>query len=112
MEMTNLLKSTVLESWSNPLCLAGYSLSQQSFECVTEFNRHASVQFFLVESSSAASKLLKLYMLCSGASIFKTLIPESITLGHHGVTHLKAFTVFLFSNFCHLPFIPKALFYP
>ena len=48
----------------------------------------------------------------SGVSICKTLIPESITLGHHGVTHLNAFTVFLFSNFGHLPFFLKSLFCP
>ena len=40
----------------------------------------------------------------SGVSICKTLIPENITLGHHGVTHFNTFTIFLFSNFCHLPF--------
>ena len=48
----------------------------------------------------------------SGVSICKTLIPESITLGHHGVTHLNAFTVFLFSNFGHLPFFLKSPFCP
>ena len=48
----------------------------------------------------------------SGVSICKTAIPESITLGHHGVTHLNALTVFLFSNFGHLPFFLKSLFSP
>ena len=40
----------------------------------------------------------------SGVSICKTLIPENIMLGHHGITHFNALNVFLFSNFCHLKF--------
>ena len=46
----------------------------------------------------------------SGVPICKTLIYEDITLGQHGATNLKAFTVFLFSYFTYLPFFSKPLF--
>ena len=33
-------------------------------------------------------------------------------LGHHRVIHFNAFTIFLFSNFCHVPFFFKSCFAP
>ena len=67
----------------------------------------------IAQSRKDAGSIKAIYKVSySGVSIFKTLIPESITLGHHGVSHSISFTVFLFSNFSHLPFLPKPGFAP
>ena len=67
----------------------------------------------IAQSRKDAGSIKAIYKVSySGVSIFKTLIPESITLGYHWVTHLNASTVFCFSNFGHPPFLPKARFCP
>ena len=44
-----------------------------------------------------------------GVPICKTLFNGDITLGQHGATNSKSFTVFLFSYFTYLPFFPEPL---
>ena len=48
----------------------------------------------------------------SGEPICKTLFYGDITLGQHGFTNSKAFTVFLFPYFAYLPFFSKPPFCP
>ena len=87
---------------------AEYILGNQQANC-------NSFGMFLEYSRIAAStqslpSLLSLTQ--SGVPICKTLFYGDITLGQHGATNLKAFTVFLFSKFAYLPFPSKSPFCP